>query len=77
MVAGDLTEAFSDFAMQVEEINPIDDRRFLTVQRFIGHFRTTGILFDAPWASVVTVRDGRISSAVGYRSKRRALRAIG
>jgi ketosteroid isomerase-like protein len=72
----DLAEAFSDFTMQIEEINAIDDARFLTVQRFVGHFRTTGIEFDAPWASVVTVRDGLITNAVGYRSKGRALRAL-
>jgi ketosteroid isomerase-like protein len=72
----DLADAFSDFAMEVEEITPVDDQRFLTVQRFVGHFRTTGIRFDAPWASVVTLRDGRISRAVGYRSKGRALRAL-
>src|SRR5919201_3545282 len=73
----DLDEAFSDFAMQVEEITPVDDERFLTEQRFIGHFRQTGIQWDAPWASVVTVQGGRIKSAVGYMSKRRALKALG
>ena len=73
----DLEEAFSDFAMQVEEITPVDGERVLTEQRFIGHFRKTGIRFDAPWASVVTVKDRRITSAVGYVSKRRALKAVG
>jgi ketosteroid isomerase-like protein len=72
----DLAEAFSDFGMHVEEITAVDDERFLTVQRFVGHFRTTGIPFDAPWASVVTVKDGRITRAMGYRSKGRALRAL-
>jgi ketosteroid isomerase-like protein len=73
----DLEEAFSDFAMRVEEITPVDGERFLTEQRFIGHFRQTGIRFDAPWASVVTVKEGRITRAVGYVSKRRALKAVG
>ena len=72
----DLAEAFSDFGMRVEEITPVGEDRFLTVQRFIGHFRTTGIAFDAPWASVLTLRGGRITRAVGYRSKQRALRAL-
>jgi ketosteroid isomerase-like protein len=72
----DLAEAFSDLAMQVEEITPVDDELVLTVQRFLGHFRTTGIRFDAPWASILTVRGGRIMRAVGYRSKRGALRAL-
>ena len=73
----DLEEAFSDFAMQVEEISSVDGERFLTVQRFVGHFRKTGIRFDAPWASVVTVEGGRITRAVGYLSKRQALEAVG
>jgi ketosteroid isomerase-like protein len=73
----DLEEAFSDFTMQVEEIIPVDGERVLTEQRFIGHFRKTEIRFDAPWASVVTVKGGRITSAVGYVSKRRALKAVG
>ena len=73
----DLEEAFSDFAMRVEKITPVDGERFLTEQRFIGHFRQTGIPFDAPWASVVTVKEGRITRAVGYVSKRRALKAVG
>lgn len=73
---GDLAEAFSDFAMDVEEITPLDGERFLTVQRFVGHFRATGIPIDAQWASVVTVRAGRIVQAVGYLTKGLALSAI-
>jgi len=72
----DLEEAFSDFAMEVEEITPFDDERVLTVQRFVGRFRATGIPFDGPWASVITVRAGRIVHAVGYLTKGRALRAL-
>jgi ketosteroid isomerase-like protein len=72
----DLAEAFSDFAMEVLEVTPVDDERVLTVQRFIGHFRTTGIQFDAPWASILTIRQGKIQRAVGYMSKRRALAAL-
>jgi ketosteroid isomerase-like protein len=73
---GDLAEAFSDFAMEVEEITRLDEERFLTVQRFVGHFRVTGIPFDARWASVITVRAGRITEAVGYLTKGRALKAV-
>ena len=63
--------------MQVEEITPVDDERVLTVQRFIGHFRTTEIPFDARWASVVTVREGTHRAGGGpYLSKRRALQAL-
>jgi ketosteroid isomerase-like protein len=71
----DLAEAFSDFSMQIEEITPLDGERVLTVQRFIGHFRATGIPLDGPWASILTVRSGRIVHAVGYFTKEQALRA--
>src|SRR3954447_20309443 len=71
-----LAEAFSDFAMEVEGITPLDEQRFLTVQRFVGHFRVTGIPFDERWASLITVRAGHIIQAVGYLTKGRALRAF-
>ena len=72
----DLEEAFSEFRLEVEEVAPIDAERVLTTQRFVGRFRTTDIPFDGAWASVLTVRDGRIVQAVGYLSKRRAMRAL-
>lgn len=72
----DLEEAFSDFTMEVEEITPLDEGRFLTTQRFVGQFRFTQIPFDGPWASVLTVRNGRIAHAVGYFSKEQALREL-
>jgi ketosteroid isomerase-like protein len=71
----DLAEAFSDFRMEMDEITPLDEQRALTVQRFIGRFRTTEIPLDAEWASVVTVKDGRIVHAIGYLTKELALRA--
>jgi ketosteroid isomerase-like protein len=73
---GDLEEAFSEFRLEVDETTPLDDERVLTAQRFVGRFRTTDIPFEGAWASVITVRDGRIVQAVGYLSKRRALRAV-
>ena len=71
----ELHEAFSDLHLQVDEIEPLAGDRFVTVQRLVGRFRTTGIPTDAPWASVVTVKDGLIYHAEGYLSKRQALEA--
>jgi ketosteroid isomerase-like protein len=73
----DLAEAFTDFRMEVEEFVSLDEERVLTSQRFVGHFRTTGIAFDGPWASLFWVRSGKILRAKGYLSKRRAMRAAG
>lgn len=61
--------------MDIEEITPIDEERVLTVQRFVGQFRTTEIPLDASWASVITVRAGRMVHAIGYFTKEQALRA--
>jgi ketosteroid isomerase-like protein len=71
----DLAEAFSDFRMEIEEITLLDEERVLTVQRFVGQFRVTGIPIDADWASVITIRAGRIVHAIGYLTKEQALRA--
>jgi ketosteroid isomerase-like protein len=72
----DLEEAFSEFRLEVDEVTSLNGGRVLTAQRFVGRFRTTDIPFDGAWASVLTVRGGRIVHAVGYLSKQRALRAL-
>jgi ketosteroid isomerase-like protein len=72
----DVEEAFSDFGMEVDEVTQLDEEHFLTVQRFVGHFRATGIPFDGRWASLLTVRAGRIVRAVGYLTRGRAVRAF-
>jgi ketosteroid isomerase-like protein len=71
----DLAEAFSDFKMEMEEITPLDEQRALTVQRFVGRFRTTEIPLNAEWASVITVKDGLMVHAIGYLTKDLALQA--
>jgi ketosteroid isomerase-like protein len=73
----DLAEAFDDFGLELDEVIEIDDDRVLTTQRFVGHFRSTDIEFDGPWASILWIRDGRIVRAQGHLSKRRAMRAAG
>ncbi len=73
----DIAEAFSDVVIAVDGIERLDADTFLTEQRLTGHFRTTGIQMDAPWASVVTVQDGRIKRAEGFMSRARALQALG
>jgi len=73
----DLDEAFADFGVELLEAIDVDDDRVLTVQRFYGHFRVTGIEFDGPWASILTIRDQMVVHAVGYLTKRQALEAAG
>jgi ketosteroid isomerase-like protein len=73
----ELGEAFEELRWEPQGIEPIDDDRCLTVQRLAGRFRHTGIELDTAWGAIVTVRDGRILSAVGYASPREARQAAG
>ncbi|HWH43816.1 MAG TPA: adenosylhomocysteinase [Thermoleophilaceae bacterium] len=72
----ELEEAFSEFSVEMDEVVPLGDDRYLTTQRAVGVFRATGIRFEGPWASLLTVRDGRIVKAIGYLSRKRAERAF-
>jgi ketosteroid isomerase-like protein len=73
----DVTDAFQEFRWELTSIEAVDDRRCVTVQRIAGRFRHTGIDLDFTWGAIITVRDGKILSAVGYVSPRRARRAAG
>ena len=73
----DVADAFEEFRWTLKSVEPIDADRCLTVQRIAGRFRHTGIETDGAWGAIVTVRDGKILSAVGYSTPRRARRAAG
>jgi ketosteroid isomerase-like protein len=73
----DLDEAFGDFTMVLMDVRVIDDERVLTTQRFVGTFRSTDIPLDAPWASILTVRNGRIVRAQGFMTVGQGMRAAG
>jgi ketosteroid isomerase-like protein len=73
----DLAEAFGNFSIELDDAQEVDEERVLTTQRFVGHFRTSEIPFDGPWASILWVRDGMVVRAQGYLNKRRAMRAAG
>lgn len=72
----ELDEAFSEFSVEMDDVVRVGDDRYLTTQRAVGVFRTTGIPFEGPWASLLTLKDGRIVKAVGYLSRKRAERAL-
>lgn len=73
----DVSDSFSDVRFEVQAVERIDDERVLTSQRLVGTFRLTGIELDHLWGSIISVRDGKILSAVGYISPSRARRAAG
>jgi ketosteroid isomerase-like protein len=74
---GDISEAFDHFEWELREATDAGGGRVVTVQRFTGRFRLTGIDVDFHWGSVITVADGRIESAVGYATPGGAKRAAG
>jgi ketosteroid isomerase-like protein len=73
----DVSDAFDAVHFELLDVEPIDDLRCLTVQRLVGNFRLTGIEVRGAWGAIVSVREGKILSAIGYATPRRARRAAG
>ncbi len=73
----DVTEAFEEVHFELLDLEPIDEVRCLTVQRLVGNFRLTGIEVSGDWGAIISVRQGKILSAIGYATPRRARRAAG
>jgi ketosteroid isomerase-like protein len=73
----DLSEAFSEMRIEVDELIDLGDERVLTTLRIVGRFRRTDIPIDTPWGSLISVKDGKIARAAGYGSRRQAFEAAG
>ena len=73
----DFAEAFEDVHLELKEAVPVDEDRVVTTQHIVGRFRLTGIELDGAFGAIVTVKDGKILSAIGYASPGRARRAAG
>ena len=73
----DFADAFEDVHLELKEVIDLDDERVVTAQHVVGRFRLTGIDVDGPFGAIVTVRDGKILSAIGYASPGRAKKAAG
>jgi ketosteroid isomerase-like protein len=73
----DFAEVFEGVRLELKEAIAVDDERVVTTQHVVGRFRLTGIEVDGPFGSIVTVRDGRILSAIGYAGPGRAKKAAG
>jgi ketosteroid isomerase-like protein len=73
----DFADAFEDVRLELRDLVVVDAERVVADVRIVGRFRLTGIDVDAPFGSVITVRDGKILSAFGYASPGRAKKAAG
>jgi ketosteroid isomerase-like protein len=73
----DVAEVIEDLHFEVKEVIDLGEGRVLSVQRARGSAAHTGIEFDVLWASVLTLRDGKIVHAQGYWTPEQAREAVG
>jgi ketosteroid isomerase-like protein len=73
----DFEDAFEQVHLELKEAIDLGDDRVVTAQHVVGRFRLTGIEVDGPFGAIVTVRDGKILSAIGYASPGQAKKAAG
>jgi ketosteroid isomerase-like protein len=73
----DLIEVIEDLRFEVKEVIDLGDERVLSVQRALGRATHTGIEMDVLWASVVTLREGKIVRLQGYWTPEQAREAVG
>jgi ketosteroid isomerase-like protein len=72
--------AWEQFRLEVEEYRELDAERVLVLTRYSGRGRTSGADIADLWsdsATLLHVRDGKVSKLVGYNSRRRALADLG
>ena len=73
----DLCEVIENLHFDVREVIELDDGRVLSIQRATGCAVHTGIAMDVLWASVLTLRNGKIVHAQGYWTPEQAREAAG
>jgi ketosteroid isomerase-like protein len=73
----DWFDIFDDFSVVVEELRDVGDDRVLAIQRLKGRAKLSGIETDIRFATVSTVRDGKIVQGREYLSVEDALEAVG
>ncbi|MDQ3644244.1 MAG: nuclear transport factor 2 family protein [Actinomycetota bacterium] len=72
----DIAEVVEGLRLEMDEYIDVDGERVVTRNRFIGKMRLTGLDGDTGWASILWVRDGKITRAAGYMSIDEALEAV-
>jgi ketosteroid isomerase-like protein len=74
----DFFDAFDEGARyEIEEIIADGDDFVVSMLRFVGHGARSGAPLVLRWANVTWFRAGKMTRAVGYLSRREALRAVG
>jgi ketosteroid isomerase-like protein len=70
-------DTFDDLSLVAEELRDVGDDRVLSIQRLKGRAKLSGIEIELRYASVNTVRDGKIVRVREYLSVEDALKAVG
>ena len=73
----EFADVIEDAHLDLKEVIRVDDERMVCTVHVVGRFRATEIPVDGPFGAVVTVRDGKILSAIGHASPGRAKKAAG
>ena len=73
----ELEDGFENVHMELIDVIDAGEDRVLVVQRLVGRFRLTGIDADHTWGAVVSTRQGKIVSAIGYATPGEAKQAAG
>ena len=73
----DLLDVFDAPSVVVEELRDVGDDRVLAIQRVKGRAKLSGIEIDLRFASVSTVRDGKVVRVREYLRVEDALAAVG
>jgi len=72
--------AWDNFSVKAEQYRELDDQRVLVLLRYGGRGKTSGIELEqmpAKGAGLFHVRDGRVTRAVTYFDRKRALADLG
>jgi ketosteroid isomerase-like protein len=71
----DIDEVWEEFQPQVEELTPVGDETVLAVLRFVGRARLSGMEVEQRFATVWTLREGKLVKAVAHLDVDEARRA--
>jgi len=75
-----MLDAWEDFRSEAEEYRELDDERVLVLIRRLGRGKTSGLevgQFQTPGATLIHVRDGKVTRFVSYYDRDRALADLG
>jgi hypothetical protein len=73
----DLRDVIEGLEVALLEVEVVDDRTVLTMQRMTGTFKATGIPVDEKWIGIGQFENGLLKHVTGYTSRRQALEAVG